>query len=56
MATGISSRFIEIAPENPVLRTEMKGVSAESRKNESDAETSSDLMIEKERQVSDFRV
>jgi hypothetical protein len=30
----------------------MKGASAESRKNKSDAETSSDLMIEKGRQVS----
>jgi hypothetical protein len=34
-------RFIKIAPENPVLWTGMKGASAESRKNNSDAETSS---------------
>jgi hypothetical protein len=33
--------FIMTAPENPVLWTGMKGVSAESRKNKSDAETSS---------------
>jgi hypothetical protein len=33
--------FIKTAPENPVLWTGMKGVSAESRKNKSDAETSS---------------
>jgi hypothetical protein len=34
----------------------MKGASAENKKHKSDAETSSDLMIEKERQVSRFRV
>jgi hypothetical protein len=33
--------FINIAPQNPVLWTGMKGASAESRKNKSDAETSS---------------
>jgi len=33
--------FIKIAPENPILWTGMKGASAESRKNKSDAETSS---------------
>jgi hypothetical protein len=33
--------FIKTAPENPVLWTEMKGASAESRKNKPDAETSS---------------
>jgi hypothetical protein len=32
--------FIKIAPENPVLWTGIKGASAESRKDESDAETS----------------
>jgi hypothetical protein len=48
--------FIEIAPENPVLWPGMKCASAGSRKNKSDAETSSDLMIEKERQVSSFRI
>jgi hypothetical protein len=37
----LSSLFIKIAPENPVLWTGMKGASAESRKNKSDAETSS---------------
>ncbi len=52
---GRESRFIKIAPKNPVLWTGMKGVSAESRKNKSDAETSSDLMIEKEWQVSSFQ-
>jgi hypothetical protein len=35
------AQFIKIAPENPVLWTGMKGASAESRKNKSDAETSS---------------
>jgi len=39
--------FINTAFENPVLWTGMKDASAESRKNKSDAETSSDLMIEK---------
>ncbi len=48
--------FIKTASEDPVLWTGMKGASAESRKNKSDAETSSDLMIEKERQVSSFRI
>jgi hypothetical protein len=33
--------FIEIAPENPALWAGMKGVSAESKKSEPDAETSS---------------
>ena len=33
--------FIKTTPENPVLWTGMKGASAESRKNNSDAETSS---------------
>jgi len=33
--------FIEAASENPVLWTEMKGASAESTTNKSDAETSS---------------
>jgi hypothetical protein len=33
--------FIKTASENPVLWTGMKGASAESRKNKSDAETSS---------------
>jgi hypothetical protein len=33
--------FIKSAPENPVLWTGVKGASAESRKNKSDAETSS---------------
>jgi len=47
--------FIKIPPENPVLWTGMKGASAEGRKNKSDAETSSDLMIEIERQVSSFQ-
>jgi hypothetical protein len=37
----LSSIFIKIAPENPVLWTGMKGAFAESRKNKSDAETSS---------------
>jgi hypothetical protein len=32
--------FIKIAPENPVLWMGMKGASAESRKNKSDAEAS----------------
>jgi hypothetical protein len=32
---------IKIAPENPVLWMGMKGASAESRKNDLDAETSS---------------
>jgi hypothetical protein len=31
--------FVKTASENPVLRTGMKGGSAESRKNKSDAET-----------------
>jgi len=35
------SKFIKTASENPVLWTGMKGASAESRKNRSDAETSS---------------
>jgi hypothetical protein len=48
--------FIKTTPENPVLWTGMKGASAESRKNNLDAETSSDLMIEKEWQVSSFRI
>jgi hypothetical protein len=30
---GCFLNFIKIAPENPVLRTGMKGVSAKSRKN-----------------------
>ena len=34
-------RFIKIASENPVLWTGMKDAAAESRKNKSDAETSS---------------
>jgi len=34
--------FIKIAPENPVLWRGMKGASAESRENKSDAETSSE--------------
>jgi hypothetical protein len=33
--------FIKIASENPFLWTGMKDASAESRKNKSDAETSS---------------
>jgi hypothetical protein len=33
--------FIKIAPENPILWTGIKGASAESRRDESDAETSS---------------
>jgi hypothetical protein len=33
--------FIKIAPGNPALWTGMKGASAESRKNKSDAETTS---------------
>jgi hypothetical protein len=36
-----SKLFIKTAPENPVLWTRMKGASGESRKNKSDAETSS---------------
>jgi len=44
MVCGLTSHrkeFIKSAPENPVLWTGMKGVSAESRKNKPDAETSS---------------
>jgi hypothetical protein len=41
MASTYLLKFIKIAPENPVLWTGMKGASAESRKNKSDAETSS---------------
>ena len=37
----LSAHFIKTASENPVLWTGMKGASAESRKNRSDAETSS---------------
>jgi hypothetical protein len=36
-----SEKFIKSAPENPVLWTGMKGVSAETRKKKQDAETSS---------------
>jgi hypothetical protein len=37
----LNYKFIKIAPENPVLWTGMKSASAVSRKNKSDAETSS---------------
>jgi len=41
LSVNLFGYFIKIAPENPVLWTEMKGVSAESRKKKQDAETNS---------------
>jgi len=41
LQSAISYSFIKTASENPVLWTGMKGASAESRKNKSDAEISS---------------
>jgi len=46
-------KFIKIAPEIPVLWAGMQGASAEGRKSRPDAETSSDLMIEKSSKVRD---